>query len=385
MTSEEIYIHSEESSNNLRNHVSCPAATWWELWWARSKLWHTATMSERYFRLIANEFELLPEPKESSHNDHESYQENCWLWNKANAKMRELDAKIQQRRKLHLTEVFGLELLTLRLLPDERLIAKAWSIRDAYQRLVPGDMYREYEKSCPPTLCREPKKDENNVQSQVQLQSSEVQAKLDAEQKIYFSKVRADAEDLLNGTYWWYTNSNYREKRIQAVKRKLIGGLLFCAVLVILLSACTAVSPAVMLFTVTLMGMMGAILSIGRRMLVVSSQNITESDPIIKATQFDHGGTGLLLSIFVGGAFAIVLYFLMVAGLSDAIGTSFVPEFDGCKSDCNSMNGFFMVMIPDCTASFAKLLCWSFLAGFAEKFVPDILDRMAKNDNGVAK
>jgi hypothetical protein len=356
----------------LHGGASCVVATWWELWWAKHKFWHTANMTERHFHLVINEFDCLPIPEKYD-------KENLAHWNKANEKKLCLDQQIKLRLKLNPTEVFGLELLVLHLMSDERLLSKAWSIREAYRRLVPDDMYRKYEESKPPSFCRD-------VLDNVVI----VSAKVIAANEAYRAKVRADAEDLLNATHWWYTNSNYREQRIQSVKRKLCVGLFLCTSLVVILSACNKTEPsaALVLLTVVLMGGMGAILSIGRRMLPVSSQNVTESDPIIKATQFDHGGIGILLSIFAGGAAALVLYLLMVAGLH-RLGDQLMPQFvSPCLySDwCNlSLNSFFASLIPVDTKSFAMVLCWSFVAGFAEKFVPDILDRMGKNDKNSAK
>jgi hypothetical protein len=147
-----------------------------------------------------------------------------------------------------------------------------------------------------------------------------------------------------------------------------------------------------MLLIVALMGMMGAVLSIGRRMLPVSEQNVTDSDPIIRATQFDHGGIGLGLSTIVGGVSAVVLYLLMAAGLN-TVAEPLTPKFmsvclvyEACKPTLPpTLFNYFSGLLPFDTASFAKALCWSFVAGFAEKFVPDILDRMAKNDKANAK
>src|SRR5258708_29013933 len=53
--------------------------------------------------------------------------------------------------------------------------------------------------------------------------------------------------------------------------------------------------------------------------------------------------------------------------------------FPGFAKDPNvsPMTWFFLRLIsPDKTSDFAKLLVWAFIAGFAEQFVPDTLDRL---------
>lgn len=347
------------------------------------------TMAERYFALVSNEMDCLPEADGADAHKRE-------LWEKAKEKKLHIEHLVKQHCRLELTEVFGLEMLVLRLLPAERLLSRAWSIRDAYRKLVPDEMYRKYEESKPPELLRDPKdRIETELKNAGKIGDS-LLAMVEARYLSYLTNVRADAEDILSATHWWYTNSNYREERIQCVKRKLVYLLIALLILVCLLSLNTAVMQSTMLVTVALMGMMGAIFSISRRILPVSTQDVTQCDPVIRATQFDHGGTGIYLSIWVGGISAVVLYLLMGAGLS-RIDINIFPQSCGlaelnsalnCKADNDkgiSLATFFLSLMPANTVDYAKLLCWSFLAGFAEQFVPDILDRMTKSGKGSGK
>lgn len=360
--------------------------TWWEHWWAKLKLWHTPCMAERYFAMVINEFNCLIEPAATD-------AAGSMHWKKAHELMAHIEQQIRQRRKLHLTEVFGLEMLVLRLLPVERMLSRAWSIRDAYRRLVPDDMYRKYEESKPPALYRDredyleaealivkrPRNGEQNAAANPKGDTQPEAAK-DGSYEIYLSKVRADAEDILTATHWWYTNSNYREERIQGVKRKMAWLLfLFVLLFIPLLSLSTTAMQSTMLLTVAITGMTGAIFSISRRILPVSSQDITNTDPVIRATQFDHGGTGINLSILIGGASAVVLYIFMMGVGLHVIDGYVMPKPTLCTTDCLSLADFYRGLMPADKASFAMVICWSFIAGFAEMFVPDILDRMAKN------
>lgn len=326
--------------------------------WARCKLWHNPTIAERYFGLVANELECLTEPSDP---------EQKKLWQQAKSEKDRMTQRINHRLKLRLSEVFCLESMVLRILPKDRLLSKAWSIREAYQRVVSENTFKRYEASNPPLLNRNA--DDNSL-----------------------AKIRADAEDLLTGIHWLYTSSNYREKRIQRIKTSLVWWLCLTALAFLFLAKCNKAEPSalLMLGIVMLVGTMGAVLSIGRRMLPISSQDVAQSDPVIRATQFDHGWIGIVLSILAGGISALVLYLLMAAGLSD-LGGELMPKFVSAYTDNKecaqslNLNTYFSLLMPVNTVSFAKVLCWSFVAGFAEKFVPDILDRMAKNDKTSAK
>ena len=334
--------------------------TKWAKLWAKWKWWHSPNMAERYFGNVENEFACITPPQEGDLNKE--------LWKKAVDLQERIETRRRLRLRIHLSEVLQLELLTVRLFSTERLLAKAWSIRSDFKRLVPKETFEQYQASNPPSPSR------------------------NAEPP-YIDKVREDAVDLQTGIHWWYTSSYHKEKRLYVTKFKLSGSLFIFLSATVLLAKChtTAPSALLMLLIVALMGMMGAVLSIGRRMLPVSEQNITDSDPVIRATQFDHGGIGLGLSTIVGGVSAVVLYLLMAAGLN-TVAEPLTPRFmSACLSSaCNptlpaTLPNYFNGLLPFDTANFAKVLCWSFVAGFAEKFVPDILDRMAKNDKANAK
>ncbi|MBI5919666.1 MAG: hypothetical protein HY849_09890 [Nitrosomonadales bacterium] len=331
-------------------------------------------MAYNYFKMVTIEFDCLIPPPENE-------RKNSLLWQRACALKAELDARAALQSRgcgtarnacIELAEVLKLEMFTLRLLPDERLLAKAWSIREAYRQLIPTETYHAYLGNNPPKLERKP---EDGTGKESKLTPEQEAARL--------ISIRQDAIDILAATHWWYTNSDYREKRISQVKHLLIQCLAVCVGFVLLLSQFVSASAILLPMMVILMGMLGAIFSIGRRILPVSSQNVTESDPVIKATQFDHGDTGIAMSIWIGGISALLLYLLMASGLS-LIGGEILPKFSDAlgKRDCNGLDGFACALHPADMASFVRLLCWSFLAGFAEKFVPDILDRMAKQDGG---
>lgn len=356
MTTEQEIARIAELEKNIRQGETKLAR-----WWAKRKWWHSPSMTERYFGSVENEFACIAPPRAGDPNEK--------LWQKAVDLQEHIEIRRRLRLRVHLSEVLQLELLTVRLFSDERLLAKVWSIRSDFKRIVPKETFEQYQASNPPSPSR------------------------NAEPS-YIDKVREDAVDLQTGIHWWYTSSYHKEKRLYITKLKLFGSLSIFLIVTVLLAKCHMVAPSalLMLLIVALMGMMGAVLSIGRRMLPVSEQNVTDSDPVIRATQFDHGGIGLGLSTIVGGVSAVVLYLLMAAGLN-TVAEPLTPKFmsvclvyEACKPTLPpTLFNYFSGLLPFDTASFAKALCWSFVAGFAEQFVPDILDRMAKSDKANAK
>ena len=89
-------------------------------------------------------------------------------------------------------------------------------------------------------------------------------------------------------------------------------------------------------------------------------------------------GSGLYLSPFTGGVFAIVLYVLFSTGLAEGI---IFPKFNELATAAGTLSEFASRIHPGTTQDWAKLLIWSFIAGFAERFVPDTLDRLiARSD-----
>jgi len=84
----------------------------------------------------------------------------------------------------------------------------------------------------------------------------------------------------------------------------------------------------------------------------------------------------LLIPVY-GGIFALVLY---IGFLSGVIEGSMFPSFSSHPFSqpvptTADLKRFFSETYPSSGADVAKLLFWSFLAGFSERLVPQILDR----------
>ncbi len=84
----------------------------------------------------------------------------------------------------------------------------------------------------------------------------------------------------------------------------------------------------------------------------------------------------LLIPVY-GGLFALVLYICFLSGIVE--GSLFprfaIPTFSAPMPTTEDMRNFFSLTYPATGADVAKFLFWSFVAGFSERFVPQILDQ----------
>ena len=128
-----------------------------------------------------------------------------------------------------------------------------------------------------------------------------------------------------------------------------------------------------------LCGIVGGFVSIQQRVKTVSDDELV----LLTKSWFQI----LLIPVF-GGIFALVLYCLF---LSEIISGSLFPNFYipaavNSKPDTPFMIDVFTKTYPATGQDLAKFLFWSFVAGFSERFVPQIITNVtakaSEQDNG---
>jgi hypothetical protein len=271
-----------------------------------------------------------------------------------------------------LAELFEMEMLLLRAMPESAVRAKVWSARSTYQRLVGNQIYNQYMSTMPP----DPKHGKSTEE-----------------------EVRSDLIDIIKGKHWWYVNAIVMEhgmkRHRESLRRWLISGLIFLLVFNLLLSIHVtgmvgnpdhgvygrALSA---IFLSIYAGILGATISIARRVKEATDVPLSDTDPVIRLSTIVNGNVGIQLSMIMGGAFALVLFFVFVSGAAGRIFVDdLIPHFQStCASagKCENTLQTFLGLIPDTAKDLGKLLVWCFIAGFAEKFVPDILDKLASTE-----
>lgn len=128
-------------------------------------------------------------------------------------------------------------------------------------------------------------------------------------------------------------------------------------------------------------GVAGAFMSVLRRLQQAIG---TDSDPDLSKefSALENEGEKLWISLIMGGVFSILLYFLFSSGVGDSLlGNTLVPQFHcGGSSNCTPIqnDSFLTANLPKTATDFSKCIVWSFLAGFSEQLVPDVLSRLSK-------
>lgn len=162
-----------------------------------------------------------------------------------------------------------------------------------------------------------------------------------------------------------------RTPYVYALTRRLI--LLTAGSLVIF----TAIFGIVLFFNHRLMiswvvficGIIGGFVSIQQRLDKISDDDIK----LLSSSWFQI----LLIPIF-GAVFSLVLYCIFLSGL---LNSDIFPAFYFPSPPPTGPNTEFIIRIlrdtyPSTGPDLAKLLFWSFVAGFAERFVPQIISNL---------
>jgi len=118
-------------------------------------------------------------------------------------------------------------------------------------------------------------------------------------------------------------------------------------------------------------GILGGFVSIQQRLKKISDEELQ----ILSESWFQ-----ILLIPIYGGIFSLLLYILFI---SEIISGQFFPSFnfpDVPKTGVDSeyFKSFFTDTYPSSGKELAKLLFWTFIAGFSERFVPQIITDISK-------
>jgi hypothetical protein len=116
-------------------------------------------------------------------------------------------------------------------------------------------------------------------------------------------------------------------------------------------------------------GIIGGFVSIQQRLRKI------KTDELVLLSQ--SWATILVIPIY-GGIFALVLYVLFLSGLVEGhlFPKFYIPEFS-IPPTTENVVAFLSETNPSQGSDMAKLIFWTFIAGFSERFVPQIIQQVS--------
>ncbi|HZH29856.1 MAG TPA: hypothetical protein VEY11_03760 [Pyrinomonadaceae bacterium] len=300
----------------------------------------------------------------------------------------------QRRGKDELTwdDVYTFDLELLELLSDEDLVRKAYDMRSKYRSIAGARDYDAYIASKPPDLTT--------------LQIESIKKGEEKATTIAAEVLRADIRYLLGQFYLHYSlmplREGLRDELTRLARRWTLTFITIFGLFVIVSQILLYLLPlrdhkpdinkwsftmtvAVVIFA----GIMGGFVSMLQR--IQSAPN--EGDALYNLALLSHGWKGISLSPLYGAIFAMLLYVLFTANiLQGDVFPQIAPRQDmqtatDVPADTSNTQAFeslpFSDTVPANTKAYALLVIWCFIAGFAERLVPDTLNRLVTKNQSI--
>ncbi len=180
--------------------------------------------------------------------------------------------------------------------------------------------------------------------------------------------MRADIDFLLEELHLLYTLMPAREKLRGQLIEKAALVMLLCMLVATVLAIALRYLDQVEIFPLALtiiFGSLGGYIGMVRRLQAIPANN----DPTANFLDLRYGYVSVLMAPISGAIFAVVLLLIFVGGvLPGTLFPAFLPVV--------KPKDLFVSLYLSDAINYAKLLTWSFIAGFAECLVPDTLDRI---------
>jgi hypothetical protein len=153
-------------------------------------------------------------------------------------------------------------------------------------------------------------------------------------------------------------------------------GLVGVMVVILLIGYVSPNFSPPLLLLVMLAGMLGAFFSALTRLYQVDQAGVALITPTLQGL----GGRYMLMYStvppVVGAIAAVVLYMIF---LSEIIKSDLFPKLVcSADSECKTISELMNFYWPGSPQDYGKALVWSFVAGFSERFVPDLLQSLVK-------
>lgn len=318
---------------------------------------------------------------------------------------------LHEKDRLTWSAVFAFERMILMFLSNAEVAARAWHLRDRYRNIVTKDQYALYEKTHDQNAKDDVLKNDMASLILVLTEYYVVRQGIEVERTGFSHRVQVMTGVLLLilglsypamsnllvkhfwGPYgiaalvvgvgifsigWWTGNGGWKNSGV-AILVLTVAGLLVAAI-----NGSESSSPgkgadgATPFFTTLIMVVIAGLFGGAFSMLQRVQSPIADGDPLSNLLALRTAKREILLSPILGAIGALVLYCIFDAGLLK--GDLFPAMFPVPKADKGSLSfaHYLFAAGPVAGVDHAKLLVWSFLAGFSERLLPDALDRLTK-------
>jgi hypothetical protein len=326
------------------------------------------------------------------------------------------DLKQEAFKRLEISQLWALELAILSCLPPADLLRRTWIIRSKFKINMGDEVYGRYSNALAPDLSEEKLKDK----CAADLPESQI------------ADLRGDALNLMRQMQRLVYYKLLRLDSIYTVKKNIIIVMAFVVLFLVgsigflnfshtqhaghqsapVASSAPALSeiqatpsdagnaqpPAQELdiahspgfyfgILCIFMGMMGSCMSLLQRTEKATNAPTSFTDTVVDAldVSFSMSNIYIVSLALSGGVFAVIMYLLFLSDLMTVV--EIFPKFNIVPmpgEDCKGIRALFFCVDLDAKIV-AKMLLISFLAGFAERLVPDTLGALVEKTKQVKK
>jgi hypothetical protein len=264
-----------------------------------------------------------------------------------------------------LPQLWSMEIFMLKSLSKDELSRRMWIIREKF-RIQAGDaVYKNYTASLPDNISDEALKQGVTSESYIILK-----------------------EDAVNVIRQMQRMNYYKMQRNLAINKKkevpifLFFGLLIVGIGIFSLTNHTMAGQSWQLILLTVyFGMIGAVVSLLQRLEQASNTATNFTDSAVNSSDIGQGmSNSYMISLVVSGAvFSVLVYLLSRSQLINILDLLPKPS-ESAECNVTSSQNFIgkFLCAPYDSAQTAKLLILCFISGFAERFVPDVLDSLIR-------